>query len=79
MWVPVGNGTTIVAMHRRLRALGWPAALHGVGSTGSKPILTSWPGPYLPLPSDAVVTTEHNEPLVNWHALSGPQAVEAAN
>ncbi|GAA1609424.1 pyridoxal-phosphate dependent enzyme [Actinoplanes couchii] len=77
MWIPVGNGTTIVAMHRRLRALGWQAALHGVGSPGNNPIVTSWPGRYLPLPSDAVVTTEHNEPLVNWHALSGPQAMAA--
>jgi threonine synthase len=77
VWIPVGNGTTLVAAHRRTRALGWPVALHGVGSPCNNPILTSWPGPYRPLPSDAVVTTEHNEPLVNWHALHGPAALAA--
>ncbi|GAB3741247.1 threonine synthase [Amycolatopsis oliviviridis] len=77
LWIPVGNGTTIVAAHRRLRALGWPVALHGVGSPGNNPIVTSWPGPYRVLPRDGVVTTEHNEPLVNWHALHGPDALAA--
>ncbi|MFK0251147.1 pyridoxal-phosphate dependent enzyme [Amycolatopsis azurea] len=77
LWIPVGNGTTIVAAHRRLRALGWPVALHGVGSPGNNPIVTSWPGLYQVLPRDAVVTTEHNEPLVNWHALHGPDALAA--
>jgi hypothetical protein len=50
---------------------------HPQGSPGNNPIVTSWPGPYLPLPSDVVITTEHNEPLVNWHALRGPQAMAA--
>ncbi|WP_410652361.1 pyridoxal-phosphate dependent enzyme [Amycolatopsis sp. cmx-4-54] len=77
LWIPVGNGTTIVAAHRRLRALRWPVTLHGVGSPGNNPIVTSWPGPYRTLPRDAVVTTEHNEPLVNWHALHGPDALAA--
>lgn len=77
LWVPVGNGTTIVAAHRRAGALGWPVAIHGVGSPGNNPILTSWPGPYRTLPSGSVVTTEHNEPLVNWHALHGPGALTA--
>ncbi|GAB3250849.1 pyridoxal-phosphate dependent enzyme [Kineosporia babensis] len=77
VWVPIGNGTTIVALHRRLQALGWPVAVQGVGSPGNNPILTSWPGPYQVLPSDAVITTEHNEPLVNWHALHGPDALAA--
>ncbi|MFB6953794.1 pyridoxal-phosphate dependent enzyme [Streptomyces niveus] len=77
LWVPVGNGTTIVAAHRQLRSLGWPVALHAVGSPGNNPIVTSWPGPYRTLPSHAVVTTEHNEPLVNWHALHGPDALTA--
>ncbi len=77
LWIPVGNGTTLVAAYRRLRALRWPVALHGVGSPGNNPIVTSWPGPYRVLPRDAVVTTEHNEPLVNWHALHGPDALAA--
>lgn len=77
LWIPVGNGTTIVAAHRRAGALGWPVAIHGVGSPGNNPILTSWPGTYRTLPSHAVVPTEHNEPLVNWHALHGPDALTA--
>lgn len=76
-WIPVGNGTTLVAAHRQLRLLDWPAPLHAVGSPGNNPILTSWPGPYRTLPSHHVVTTEHNEPLVNWHALHGPDAITA--
>ncbi|MFE7568535.1 pyridoxal-phosphate dependent enzyme [Streptomyces sp. NPDC057539] len=77
LWIPVGNGTTVVAAHRQLRTLGWPVPINGVGSPGNNPIVTSWPGPYRALPSDAVVTTEHNEPLVNWHALHGPDALTA--
>ncbi|MFD4639027.1 pyridoxal-phosphate dependent enzyme [Lentzea sp. NPDC058436] len=75
LWVPVGNGTTVVAAHRRARDLGWPLAVHGVCSAGNNPVATSWPGPYRPLRGDEVTTTEHNEPLVNWHALHGPDAL----
>ncbi|WP_331769689.1 pyridoxal-phosphate dependent enzyme (plasmid) [Embleya sp. NBC_00888] len=77
LWIPVGNGTTIVAAHRQARLLAWPLALHAVGSPGNNPIVTSWPGPYRTLASHDVVTTEHNEPLVNWHALHGPDALTA--
>ncbi|MYW01708.1 pyridoxal-phosphate dependent enzyme [Streptomyces sp. SID3343] len=77
LWIPVGNGTTIVAAHRQLRLLAWPATLHAVGSPGNNPIVTSWPGPYRTLSSHDVVTTEHNEPLVNWHALHGPDTLTA--
>ncbi|WP_205354388.1 pyridoxal-phosphate dependent enzyme [Embleya scabrispora] len=77
LWIPVGNGTTTVAAHRQARLLTWPVTLHAVGSSGNNPIVTSWPGPYRTLPSHDVVTTEHNEPLVNWHALHGPEALTA--
>lgn len=77
LWIPVGNGTTTVAAHHRARLLDWPVALHAVGSSGNNPIVTSRPGPYRTLPSHDVVTTEHNEPLVNWHALHGPEALTA--
>lgn len=77
LWVPIGNGTTVVAAHRRLLALDWPVALHGAGSRGNNPIVVSWPDPYRMLSSDDVVTTEHNEPLVNRHALHGPEAMAA--
>ncbi|WP_410809726.1 pyridoxal-phosphate dependent enzyme [Micromonospora sp. 067-2] len=77
IWVPVGNGTTIIAIHLQLRRLGWPTVLYGVGSAANNPIVTSWPGPYQMLPPDAVSTTDHNQPLVNWHALQGPEAMAA--
>ncbi|MEO3771722.1 pyridoxal-phosphate dependent enzyme [Micromonospora sp. B9E7] len=77
LWIPVGNGTTIIAVHRQLRALGWSVPIHGVGSAGNNPVVTCWPGPYLTLPPDGVVTTDHNQPLVNWHALQGPEAMDA--
>ena len=39
---------------------------------GNNPMVTSWPGPYRMLSPEAVRATEHNQPLVNWHALQGP-------
>ncbi|WP_326557786.1 pyridoxal-phosphate dependent enzyme [Micromonospora sp. NBC_01796] len=77
LWIPVGNGTTIIAVHRQLRALDWPTVINGVGSAGNNPVLTSWPGEYRMLPPDGVSTTDHNQPLVNWHALQGPEAMAA--
>jgi threonine synthase len=77
VWVPVGNGTTVIAVHRELRALGWATAVHGVGSAGNNPIVTSWPGRYLTLQPAEPQATEHNEPQVNWNALHGPEAMAA--
>ncbi|MEU4097209.1 pyridoxal-phosphate dependent enzyme [Streptomyces sp. NPDC026673] len=77
LWIPVGNGTTIIAVHRRLGDLGWSVPIHGVGSAANNPVVTSWPGAYRTLPPEDVVTTDHNQPLVNWHALQGPEAMAA--
>jgi threonine synthase len=77
MWIPIGNGTTIIGVHRQFRGIGWNVPIHGVGSAGNNPVVTSWPGPYRMLPSDGVATTDHNQPLVNWHALQGPEAMDA--
>ncbi|MDX3855196.1 pyridoxal-phosphate dependent enzyme [Streptomyces sp. AK02-01A] len=77
LWIPVGNGTTVIAVRRRLRDLGWHTVINGVGSAGNNPVLTSWPGAYRTLPPEAVSTTDHNQPLVNWHALQGEEAMEA--
>ncbi|MEU4533475.1 pyridoxal-phosphate dependent enzyme [Streptosporangium sp. NPDC023825] len=77
LWIPVGNGTTTIAVHRRMRALGWPSVINGVCSAGNNPVVTSWPGEYRTLPPDAVTTSDHNQPLVNWHALQGPEAMAA--
>ncbi len=77
LWIPVGNGTTIIAIHRQLAAVGWTVPIHGVGSAANNPVVTSWPGAYEMLPPEGVVTTDHNQPLVNWHALQGPEAMAA--
>ncbi|MCG5454733.1 pyridoxal-phosphate dependent enzyme [Micromonospora sp. PSH03] len=77
LWIPVGNGTTVIAVHKALSQLGWDVPLHGVGSAGNNPLVTSWPGPYRMLDPDGVTTTDHNQPLVNWHALQGPEALDA--
>ncbi|GII58658.1 hypothetical protein Pth03_70470 [Planotetraspora thailandica] len=77
LWIPVGNGTTTIAVHRQVRALGWPTVINGVCSAGNNPVVTSWPGEYTMLPPDGVTTTDHNQPLVNWHALQGAEAMTA--
>ncbi|MFI7617263.1 pyridoxal-phosphate dependent enzyme [Nonomuraea terrae] len=77
LWVPVGNGTTTIAVHRRMRALGWSSVINGVCSAGNNPVVTSWPGEYRMLPPDAVTASDHNQPLVNWHALQGAEAMAA--
>ncbi|TMR42329.1 pyridoxal-phosphate dependent enzyme [Actinomadura geliboluensis] len=77
LWVPVGNGTTLVAVARGVRRLGWATPIHGVSAAADNAVVSSWPGRYRPLPPDAVRLTEHNEPLVNWDALHGPQALDA--
>jgi threonine synthase len=77
LWLPVGNGTTTIAIHREMRALGWPSVINGVCSAGNNPVVTSWPGEYRMLPPDGVTTSDHNQPLVNWHALQGAEAMSA--
>jgi threonine synthase len=77
LWVPVGNGTTAIAVNRQLRALGWDTTINGVGSAGNNPVVTCWPGAYRALPPEDVTVTEYNQPLVNWHALQGDLAMEA--
>lgn len=78
LWLPIGNGTTIRAAHLRQSELGWSVPLYGVGPDGTNnAVVTSWPGEYRMLGPDEVVTTEENQPLVNWHALHGPEAMAA--
>lgn len=77
LWTPLGNGTTAVAVCRRSREFDWRTAVNGVGSSNNNPIVTSWPGPYEMLPPGDVVATDHNRPLVNWHALHGTDALAA--
>lgn len=77
LWLPVGNGTTAIAVRRRLEQHGWSTVINGVGSAGNNPMVTCWPGPYRPLDPETVSTTDHNQPLVNWHALQGDEAMAA--
>ncbi|GAA3776605.1 threonine synthase [Plantactinospora mayteni] len=75
LWVPVGNGTTLAGIGRRVQALGWPTVLHGVSCLGHNPVVTSWPGEYTPLTPERLVTTTVNMPLASWHSLHGPAAM----
>jgi len=57
---------------------GWPTRVVGVSSSGNNSVLASWPSTrHRPIPSAAVRDTPANQPLVNWDALHGPQALAA--
>jgi threonine synthase len=78
MWVPLGNGTTLAALHAGIARRGWRTVLIGVSSTGNNSILTSWPSTTQALLDPAAIhVTEANEPLVNWAALHGNEALDA--
>jgi threonine synthase len=78
MWVPLGNGTTLAALHAGIARRSWPTALIGVSSTGNNSILASWPGTtQARLDPSSLRATEVNEPLVNWAALHGDEALDA--
>jgi threonine synthase len=78
IWVPLGNGTTLAALHAGIARRGWPTTLVGVSSAGNNSILASWPGNTQALLDPATLReTEANEPLVNWAALHGDEALAA--
>jgi threonine synthase len=77
LWVPLGNGTTLAAVGETMLRRGWPTRVFGASSPGNNSILASWPSrQHRPLPPTAVVPTAANEPLVNWDALHGQQALD---
>ena len=76
IWVPMGNGTTVTAVGRAVLTLGWPTRVIAVSSAGNNSILASWPSNvHVPLPAGRVQPTAANEPLCNWHALHGGEAL----
>lgn len=78
LWVPLGNGTTLAALHAAIAGRGWPTTLIGVSSSGNNSIVASWPGrTQTTLSPAAVHVTEVNEPLVNWEALHADEALAA--
>jgi threonine synthase len=80
LWVPLGNGTTLSALHAAIVRRGWPTALAGVSSSGNNSIVSSWPGTTQNrLDPAALRETEVNEPLVNWAALHGDEALDAVH
>lgn len=78
LWVPLGNGTTVLAITSALRRAQVDAQVVGVTTEGHNSILASWPGRYhRPLAADAVRSTSDRGPLVNWSALHGQRAIDA--
>ncbi len=84
--IPVGNGTTLAGIHlgyrllwRKQRSEAIPHML-GVSSSGNNAIIeTILQGKkeIIELPPDEIVETEVNEPLLNWRAYDGQEAVNA--
>lgn len=78
LWVPVGNGTTLVAFAEALRHAGVSVLLVGVTSAGHNSVLASWPErKHTTLPPGSVRMTAARSPLVNWDALDGQAALDA--
>lgn len=83
VWLPTGNGTTVAALGTGLAAArpavpgDDPPRLVAVTSRGNNSILASWPGrTHAALDAGAVATTPVRDPLVNWSALHGQQALD---
>jgi len=77
VWVPLGNGTTAIAVAAGLRRR-WPTVtVVGVTAAGANSILASWPGRrHTALPSREVAVTPVREPLVNIDALHGQECLD---
>ncbi|MFO8110761.1 MAG: pyridoxal-phosphate dependent enzyme [Thermoplasmata archaeon] len=84
--VPVGNGTTLAGIHlgfrllwHKRRSTGIPRMI-GVSSTGNNSVIESFSKGFKEmvdlLPED-IQETEVNEPLLNWHAYDGQEALNA--
>jgi len=77
LWVPLGNGTTVAALGEAVLRRGWSTRVFGASSLGNNSILASWPSRrHQPMPSTAATATAVNQPLVNWDALHGQQALD---
>ncbi len=84
--VPVGNGTTLAGIHlgyrllwRKHRSEAIPHML-GASSRGNNAVIETISRgmtEIIELSPDEIVETEVNEPLLNWHAYDGQEAVNA--
>jgi threonine synthase len=78
VWVPLGNGTTALAVARVLGPLYERWRVIGVTAQGHNSILASWPGTnHEPLRAHEVSSSQVREPLVNWSALHGQATIDA--
>ncbi len=77
LWVPMGNGTTVTAVAEAIRRRGWATRVFGASSSGNNSVLHSWPSrQHRPISPSILTPTATNEPLVNWDALHGQQALD---
>jgi len=78
VWVPLGNGTTAMALARAFARRDAPTRVVGVTARGQNSVLASWPGArHIALPRGAVRSTSIRDPLVNWAALHGQEVLDA--
>ncbi len=84
--VPVGNGTTLAGIHLGYRLL-WHKGrartiphMLGASSEGNNAVIESFSKGLQEmedLPPEVIHETEVNEPLLNWHAYDGQEALNA--
>lgn len=78
VWAPIGNGTTVMALARAFARADVATRVVGVTAAGQNSVLASWPGvKHAPMRRDAVRSTPVRDPLVNWSALHGQEALVA--
>ncbi len=70
IWIPVGNGTTLASVHKRMISLGIQTTYGIVSSKGnSSPTRSMLEGRPIEIPSVDVRLSAYNQPLVNQKAV----------
>lgn len=70
IWIPVGNGTTLASVHKRMNSLGIQINYGIVSSKGnSSPTRSMLEGTPTEIPSDDIRLSACNQPLVNKEAV----------
>jgi threonine synthase len=78
VWVPTGNGTTLVGLFEGFERRNCRPAMIAVGSTGNTAATASVrAGQAIDLDPAALRVTHVNEPLINWHSYHAQEAVHA--
>jgi len=77
VWVPVGDGTTLVGIYKGFFSEGHTPKFVAVSSKGNNAILKSFKeGKVTTLKKVDLRETEINEPLVNWNSFQAEEALD---